>query len=81
MKLVELRKEDISQFKKYMQEAFQYGYEFVYGKSEQLILQEIDIDSNLKNKDSYAYEMLDNDEIIGGVIITIDKKTNCLIKI
>ncbi len=76
MKLVELRKEDISQFKKYMQEAFQYGYEFVYGKSEQLILQEIDIDSNLKNKDSYAYEMLDNDEIIGGVIITIDKKTN-----
>lgn len=30
MKLVELRKENIEEFKKLMQDAFQYGYESIY---------------------------------------------------
>lgn len=76
MKLVELKKEDIKQFKKYMQEAFQYGYESVYGKSKEIILPEKDIDNDLNNKNSYAYEMVDNNEIVGGVVVTVDEKTN-----
>ena len=33
MKLVELRNENIKEFKMLMIDAFQYGYESVYGKS------------------------------------------------
>ena len=76
MKLVELRKEDIDKFKKLMQDAFQYGYESVYGKDKEQVLPDKDIDNNLKNLNSYAYEMIDNNEIVGGVIVTIDEKTN-----
>ena len=76
MKLVELRKEDLKEFKKLMQDAFQYGYESVYGKDKEQVLPDKDIDNNLKNLNSYAYEMIDNNEIVGGVIVTIDEKTN-----
>ena len=76
MKFVELKKEDISKFKKLMQEAFQYGYESIYGKSDEQILPNKDIEDNLKNENSYAYEMIENDDIIGGAIVTIDEETN-----
>ena len=76
MKFVELKKEDISKFKKLMQEAFQYGYESIYGKSDEQILPKKDIEDNLKNENSYAYEMIENDDIIGGAIVTIDEETN-----
>jgi len=56
-----------------MQEAFQYGYESVYGKSKELVLPDKDIDENLNNKNSYAYEMIDNNEII--------KKQTLIIKV
>lgn len=32
MELIKLRDNDIKEFKKLMQEAFQYGYESVYGE-------------------------------------------------
>ena len=76
MELIELRKKDSVKFKKLMQDAFQYGYESVCGEIDELILPNKDIDENLKNPNSYAYEMIDNDEIVGGVIVTIDEKTN-----
>ena len=76
MKLVELKNEDLKEFKKLMQEAFQYGYESVYGNDKEQVLPDKDIDDNLKNPNSYAYEMIDKDEIVGGIIVTIDKKTN-----
>ena len=76
MKFVKLKKEDISKFKKLMQEAFQYGYESIYGKSDEQILPKKDIEDNLKNENSYAYEMIENDDIIGGAIVTIDEETN-----
>ena len=76
MKLVELRKENIEEFKKIMQDAFQYGYESIYGKDKEQVLPDKDIEENLKNPNSYAYEMIDNDELVGGVIVTIDEKTN-----
>ena len=59
-----------------MQDAFQYGYELVYGEDKEQVLPDKDIDDNLKNPNSYAYEMIDNNEIVGGVIVTIDEKTN-----
>ena len=55
-----------------MVEAFQSGYESVYGNDKEQVLPDKDIDDNLKKTNSYAYEMIDNDEIVGGVIVTID---------
>lgn len=37
-----------------MQEAFQYGYGIEYGKSEELILPEEDINHSLNAKNSFA---------------------------
>ena len=76
MELVRLRNENIKEFKQLMIDAFQYGYEAVYGKSKEQILPENDIDNDLNNKNSCAYEMLENNQIVGGVVVTIDKETN-----
>ena len=38
MRLVELKNDDIKEFKKLMIEAFQYGYESVYGKDKGQVL-------------------------------------------
>ena len=77
MRLIELKEEDRELFKKYAQEAFQFGYESVYGKCEELVLPDEDIENNLKNKNSFAFEMIDeNNEIIGGTVVTINEKTN-----
>lgn len=73
MKLIRLRDEDIVDFKKYMQESFQYGYESVYGKDNSQVLPEKDIDKSLNNSKCHSYEMIDdNNEIIGGVIVEIN---------
>ena len=76
MKLVELKNEDIQEFKNLMIEAFQYGYESYCGKDKEQVLPEKDIDNDLKKKNSFAYEMIDNNEIVGGAIVTINEKTN-----
>lgn len=73
MKLIRLRDDDTVDFKKYMQESFQYGYESVYGKDKSQVLPEKDIDKSLNNTKCYSYEMIDdNNEIIGGVIVEIN---------
>ena len=76
MELIELKKEDIKEFKKLMIDAFQYGYEVYFGKDKGQVLPEEDIDNDLKKENSFAYEVIDNDEIIGGAIVSINKKTN-----
>ena len=58
-----------------MQEAFQYGYESVCGKDKEQVLPDKDIDDDLKKKNSFAYEMIDNNEIVGGVIVTINENS------
>ena len=63
MNLIKLRDKDINVFKRLMQEAFQYGYESIYGKDKEQVLPDKDIDEDLKNHNSHAYEMVDNDEI------------------
>lgn len=73
MKLIRLRDEDTVDFKKYMQESFQYGYESVYGKDKTLVLPDKDIDKSLNDAKCHSYEMVDdNNEIIGGVIVEIN---------
>ena len=76
MKLIELRKEDEREFKRLMQESFQYGYESVFGKSDELILPEKDIDECLNKPNSHAYEMIGNDMIVGGAIVEINENNH-----
>lgn len=57
MELIGLQDEDLSEFKRLLQESFQYGYENVYGKCEELVLPEKDIDECLKKENTHAYVM------------------------
>lgn len=70
-----LEQSDISIFKHDIQEAFQKGYEDVYGEIEGIILPEKDIDSSLNTAGSVAYKAVVNGEIVGGTVVTIDEKT------
>lgn len=73
MKFIRLKDEDIANFKKYMQEAFQYGYESVYGIDKPQVLPEKDIDESLNNPKCHSYEMIDDEnKILGGVIVEIN---------
>ena len=56
--LAKIKDEDVLQFKKDMQEAFQKGFEDVYGKTNGIILPEQDIDSSLNEKGSIAYKAI-----------------------
>ena len=47
---------DIAEFKKNVQCAFQKGFEDVFGKCEETILPEKDIDQSLNGKGSVAYK-------------------------
>ena len=67
--------EDLSQYKADMQEAFQKGFEDVFGKTEDIILPEKDIDNSLKEKDAIAYKAVIDGEMVGGAIVVIDEKT------
>ena len=72
MRLIELKEEDRELFKKYAQEAFQFGYESVYGKCEELVLPDEDMEKSLNNENSYAYKMISGDsDILGGNIAGI----------
>lgn len=74
-KLLPMANEDISLFKQDIQEAFQKGFEDVYGKTEGTILPEKDIDRSLNAVGSIAYKAVVNGEMIGGAIVVIDEKT------
>ena len=57
------------------QEAFQKGYEDVYGKTKEIILPEKDIDISLNAANSIKYKAVVSGEIVGGAVITINEKT------
>lgn len=76
MKLIELKKEDVLNFKKLMQEAFQYGFESYTKQKEEQVLPDEDIDNSLKDINGQAYEMIDdNGDILGGAIINVNPNT------
>ena len=62
LKLILITSERLESYKKDMQEAFQYGYEIEYGKSEELILPKEDINQSLNAKNSFAYEAVVGNE-------------------
>ena len=67
--------EDIALFKKDIQEAFQKGFEDVYGETEGTVLPEKDIDRSLTAMGSIAYKAVVNGEMIGGAVVVIDEIT------
>lgn len=66
---------DIIEFKKNIQHAFQKGFEDVFGKCEETILPEKDIDQSLNGKDAIVYKAVLGGEIVGGVVVAIDNDT------
>lgn len=66
---------EMSRFKQDMQEAFQQGYEAAFGKTDEIILPEKDIDQSLQTPGAYAWKALVDGEPAGGAVVVIDEKT------
>ena len=73
--LLPLEQTDIKKFKQDIQEAFQKGFEEVYGETNGIILPEKDIDRSLYADGSVAYKAIVDDEMVGGAVVVIDNKT------
>ena len=56
LELILMSENDIAEFKKNVQCAFQKGFEDVFGKCEETILPEKDIDQSLNGKGSVVYK-------------------------
>ena len=67
--------QDLPEFKKEMQHAFQCGYEIEFGKCDDVILPEKDIDKSLNADGAEAYVGRINGEMAGGAIVNIDRST------
>lgn len=67
--------EDLKQYKADLQEAFQKGYEDQFGKTDELILPEEDIEQSLHSKGAAAYKAVVDGEMAGGAVVVIDEKT------
>ena len=70
-----VRQDELPEFKKEMQKAFQLGAEAEYGETEMQILPEADIDRSLGAKGAIAYAAVIGDRIVGGAIVVIDEQT------
>ena len=75
LELILMSESHIAEFKKNVQCAFQKGFEDVFGKCEETILPEKDIDQSLNGKGSVAYKAVLDGETVGGVIVAIDTET------
>ena len=73
--LLPMGRMDIPQFKHDIQEAFQKGFEDVYGETEGTILPEQDIDCSLNADGCVAYKAIVNGEMVGGAVVVIDNET------
>ena len=60
MKLKQLSDEDLTLYKKLLQEAFQYGYESFTGKQENEVVPDYEIEESLHEADSHAYVMVND---------------------
>lgn len=75
--LLPLRPEDVPQFKRDMQEAFQQGAAEIgeSGDADEEVLPEADIDRSLSAKGAVAYKAVPDGQMAGGAIIVIDAAT------
>lgn len=74
-KLETLVKNDLEQFKNDMQEAFQKGFEDVYGPTEGIILPEKDIIQSLNTPGAIVYKAIVDNETVGGAVVVINDET------
>lgn len=74
-RLIPIKKEDIVNYKKDMQEAFQKGAMAEYNDLNVEILPEKDIDESLSKKGAVAYKAVVDGKMLGGVIVVIDEVT------
>ena len=75
IEILPMTQADIPDFKRDIQEAFQKGFEDVYGKTDGTILPEKDIDRLLNTEGSVAYKAIVNGEMVGGAVVVINKET------
>jgi len=73
--LIKLENKDLKQFKADLQEAFQKGFEQKFGKTDEIILPEQDIDHSLNSKGAVAYKAMLDGEMVGGAVVVINEKT------
>lgn len=74
--VVTINNEDLEQYKADMQEAFQKGFEDEFGKTDEIILPERDIEQSLNAEGAIAYKAVVGGEMVGGAIVEINGKTN-----
>ena len=75
VELLSMAQADIPRFKHDIQEAFQKGFEDVYGETESTILPEQDIDRSLNADGCVLYKATVNGEMVGGAVVVIDNET------
>ena len=73
--LLPMEQADMAKFKKDIQEAFQKGFEEVYGETQGTVLPEKDIDRSLNATGSIAYKAIVDGEMVGGAVVVIDENT------
>ncbi|HBF7899985.1 GNAT family N-acetyltransferase [Clostridioides difficile] len=74
-KLIPIEKEDVVNYKKDMQEAFQKGAMQEFNNLNVEILSEKDIEESLSKKGAVAYKAVVDGKMSGGVIVVIDETT------
>ena len=74
-KLLPVSQEDLIDYKKDMQEAFQKGTAGQFSDLGTEILPEKDIDISLSKIGAFAYKALADGEMVGGAIVVIDEET------
>ena len=70
-----LKDKDLNIFKRDMKEAFQKGAENEFGKINEEILKDKDIEKSLNKEGSAAFKAVVDGEILGGAIVNIYEKT------
>ncbi|MDE6732318.1 MAG: GNAT family N-acetyltransferase [Oscillospiraceae bacterium] len=71
-KLLPVTDEDMAQFKRDMQEAFQKGAADEITELDEEILPEKDIDESLSKKGAFAYKAVEDGKMVGGAVVVID---------
>lgn len=74
-RFIPIEKEDIVNYKKDMQEAFQKGAMDEFNDLNVEILPEKDIDESLSKKGAVAYKAVIDGKMLGGAIVVIDENT------
>lgn len=71
-KLLPVTDEDLAQFKRDMQEAFQNGAAEELTEPDEEVLPEKDINESLSKKGAAAYKAVEDGKMVGGAVVVID---------